>query len=140
MALLMIAPPARGLFTQAIIQSGFGREPATPLADAERACAIFAKAHGTNDLAALRRLPASSFIAAGVEDVDPKNPLGPILDGVLLPRDIESVFDAGQQSPMPLLVGSNSFDASLFPGLIEHPEQTVFKGVPALFRPIVRHV
>ena len=139
-ALLMVAPSARGLFTQAIIESSFGREPATPMVDAERAGAAFARSHGANDLAALRRLPASSFIAAGVEDVDPKNHLGPILDGVLLPRDIESVFGAGQQDPVRLLVGSNSFDASLFPGLIEHPEQTVFKGIPSLFRPIVRHV
>jgi para-nitrobenzyl esterase len=123
---LLISPQARGLFNKAISESGFGRTPGRPLAAAEQVGAAFAAANGiTGDdaaqVAALRALPAETLMkpAAGLDAPDAP---GPIIDGALVPQTVAEAFAAGRQAPVPFILGGNSYEASLFSRVHEHPE------------------
>ena len=114
---LMSSPPAQGLFHKAISESGFPRVVATPLKQAEDwAVAAATKAGVTGDTPAaaraLRALPISAFPAsAGL--TDPTRPY-PVLDGKLIRWDVTPAFQAGRQAKIPLMIGGNSNEASLF--------------------------
>lgn len=114
---LMSSPPAQGLFHKAISESGFPRVVATPLKVAEDwGAAAAAKAGVTGDSAAtaraLRALPISAFPAsAGL--TDPTRPY-PTLDGKIIRWDVTPAFAAGRQAKVPLMIGGNSNEASLF--------------------------
>jgi para-nitrobenzyl esterase len=105
---LMMIGQARGLFSQAIVESGVGREKGQTLTQAEATGAAFAAKLGASDLAALRALPADKIIAAG----DPQVLSGelPILDGELLTENPAEAFAAGHEARVPYLVGSNSLE------------------------------
>jgi para-nitrobenzyl esterase len=121
---LMCVPAARGLFSAAITESGFGRNSATPLQTAEKMGSAFAKAAGAGDLAALRNLPAE--IVLNTADDDPEaEPAGLILDGKLMQANIEQVFAKGAEAKVPWIVGSNNYEASLYPDRIAHPDATL---------------
>jgi len=107
---LMMAPPARGLFVRAIVESGVGRERSHTLAQAEIDGATFATKLGAPgaDTAALRALPADAILAAG--DPDIFNGELPILDGKLLTEDADVAFHAGHVAPVAYLAGSNSLE------------------------------
>ncbi|PZO02663.1 MAG: carboxylesterase [Alphaproteobacteria bacterium] len=111
---LMTAPSARGLFHQAVVQSGLGREQSTRLASDRpgRASAqslgyTFASTVGISpgaSAAELRALPAEVFLTpAPVFSTD-----NLIVDGTVLTEDVVAVFDAGRQARVPLLIGTNS--------------------------------
>jgi len=126
---LLISPKARGLFNKAISESGFGRTPGRPLAMAEKLGADFAAANGiTGDdkaqVAALRALPADVLMkpAAGLDAPDAPTP---IVDGALVPETVEQAFAEGKQAPVPFILGANSYEASLFGRVREHPEVTL---------------
>ena len=122
---LMASPLAAGLFQRAIVQSGILQEAAMgsqtgwPLREAERAGARFVRGLGVSDGetleqmralpvdALLRRTPASDFLTAGL-------PYKPVVDGYLLPKSATETFAAGEQMDVPLLVGSNADEGSLF--------------------------
>lgn len=105
---LMTAPRARDLFHKAIVQSGGGWLPATPLKVAEARGAAVAAALGLEnaDAAALRALPAGRL--TGVEGA-----FGPVIDGRLLDRDPISAFAAGRFADIPFIMGANSGEDSL---------------------------
>jgi para-nitrobenzyl esterase len=113
-SVLMTSPLAKNLFHGAIAESGSAfMPPVPPLAKAQEfgeALAARLKApQGAEALAYLRSLSVSELLqAAAVQD--PKAPplLGPIVDGYVLPRSPAEVFAAGQESPIPLIVGSTS--------------------------------
>jgi para-nitrobenzyl esterase len=107
---LLAIPSARGLFQKAIVQSGGGlREPDT-LAAAEVQGAALATRLGLPGAAAsaaqLRDLPVSALIA-GAKDA------GPAMDGRLMPRSVAKAFAEGETARVPLIIGSNSNEASL---------------------------
>ena len=123
---LLVSPLARGLFAKAISESGFGRTPGAPLARARASGAAFIKTLGLSgdDAAtagAMRALPASALAAPTKGLTDPDTP-GPIIDGVLVAQTVPAAFAKGDQARVPLLVGGNSFEASLLPEVIRHPE------------------
>jgi para-nitrobenzyl esterase len=113
---LMIAPRARGLFHKAIAQSGLGRERRAYLdrtspegqPSAFEDGRAFAGQMGLPDAsaAALRALSADAIIAAG----DPDAGTGPVIEGLLVPENVEAAFRAGRQASVPYLAGSNALE------------------------------
>lgn len=110
---LLATPSARGLFDKAIVESGGGWTPPVTLA-AEEAKGVAKMSHdaglgaeATPDQ--LRAVPADKLLdmsggAAGV---------GPIQDGKLTTETPAQAFAAGHAIDVPLIIGSNSYEASL---------------------------
>ena len=108
---LMAAPPARGLFAKAIAESAymistpslrerkFGETPAE-----ESGVILQVKLHAAN-IAALRAMDAQTLTKAAV--VAGFAPFG-VVDGKVLPDQLVTIFDRGEQTPVPLLAGFNS--------------------------------
>lgn len=110
---LMVSPAARGLFIRAIVQSGLGREPAVPLAVAERAGEDFATAVGLPRASAadLRKLTADDILKA--KDPDILAGGGSIADGQILPMSPMEAFSKGLQANVPYIVGFTSLEFPL---------------------------
>jgi para-nitrobenzyl esterase len=107
----MASPLAAGLFARVIGQSSAGISrpdgPMRTLAQAEAAGVAFAKAAGARELAELRSMSAVELAAAAGH-------FNPIVDGRVLACDTEDAFDRGAQLPVPLLVGSNTDEGSIY--------------------------
>jgi para-nitrobenzyl esterase len=107
---LMASEAARPLFRAAVAQSasGIGRAegPLPDQATAQKQGLRWAEEFGGRDLAALRRL-------SGVELVL-KGHFGPVVDGRVLTGSSDDVFDAGRQHAVPLLLGSNLDEGSVY--------------------------
>lgn len=110
---LMASPKAVGLFHKAIIQSNYTlpdlpRE--TALARGQRLAEHLHLPNASAD--ALRELPADVFWS-----LEPPYNIGPvpIVGDAVLPQPMLDVFFAGKQHAMPVLVGSNSDEASVMP-------------------------
>lgn len=107
---LMGASAARGLFCRAVGQSssGFDRAEGGMLtkAEAEASGAAFADSLGLPDLAALRHVSGLELAGTGH--------FGPVIDGRALTRDTQQVFASGEQAAVPLLVGSNRDEGSVY--------------------------
>lgn len=126
---LLTIPTAQGLFQKAIIQSGGGRDgvlTGRPISEdnidqhypvsAETIGINFTRRHsieGTDvdALAKLRSLSVEEIVDGGYES-DGSGGLsiysGPILDGKLVEETAESMYEAGKQPNVPLIIGSNS--------------------------------
>jgi len=114
---LMISPAARGLFQKAISQSGIARvdfpylnrenESGTP--SAEDQGRFFAMKMGvtTDDVIALRAIPAQQIIDAGDPDTSVS---GPMIDGKILTSRADVAFAAHAQAHIPFLLGSNAWE------------------------------
>ncbi len=108
---LVASPAARGLFAKAIAQSSYlvstpelhRRRFGQP--SAEGIGATFAQALGATSIDQLRQMDAGDLInrsaAFGYGAL-------PTVDGWILPKQLVETFDAGEQAPVPLLVGFNS--------------------------------
>lgn len=108
---LMASPRAKGLFQRAIIQSGYTL-PDTPREIALENGVAVAAHFGLQNATAeqLRAIPASQFWALGAPlKIAPT----PICGDAVLPQPMLDVFFAGKQHPMPVLIGSNSDEASV---------------------------
>lgn len=110
---LMTSPKAHGLFHKAIIQSSYTlpdlpRE--TALTRGERLAEHLNLPNATADK--LRELPADAFWS--LDDGHNIGPV-PIVGDAVLPQPMLDVFYAGKQHAMPVLVGSNSDEASVMP-------------------------
>ena len=124
---LMLAPDARGLFQKAIGESSFGRLEPTSMADAQAAglkAAAQAGVAGTDAAAAaaLRKVPLSAMPYSGPFT----SRAGPILDGKIVQGGVAEGFAAGKQAKVPLLIGGNSNEASLF-----RPQAAAVDAIPA---------
>lgn len=106
---LLAMPAAKGLFHRAIAMSGAGMGVrAMSLAEAERVGQRLAQEAGADSLAALRELPADQAqrlkprldMSAGI----PRLVMAPVVDGVVLPVDVETSA-AAWASPVPVLSG-----------------------------------
>jgi para-nitrobenzyl esterase len=125
---LMVSPPAAGLFHRVIAESGgvHGRnrhlkEQAGNLEPMEKVGDQIAAKLGCDKqpdvLAALRAKSAEELLAAS----DPAQGLfgkglkfGWIVDGWLLPDDPDKLFDAGKQCKVPLMLGTNADEGTIF--------------------------
>lgn len=115
-AVLMTSPPARGLFSQAILHSPSVPQLAT-LAAAEKSGAALGA-----DLAALRRLSATELLAHN-DDFFPPRPGGslmslsfpaPIVDGYVVPAQPRAQFAAGSVNAVPAIVGIAAEEGRMF--------------------------
>lgn len=124
---LLTIPSAKGLFQKAIIESGGGRDgvlTARPLnkdnsdrhypVSAETIGFNFAKRYkieGTDQTALdkLRNLSTEKVIDGGDESSEGISTYsGPILDGKLVTETAESSYSKGNQSMVPIIIGSNN--------------------------------
>ncbi len=115
---LMISPLARGLFHAAIAESEGGdmgpagtKEGMALLADAEQGGVAFAKTFGVRSIAQLRQIPADRIIASdfpGLPDKPNSDMALPIVDGYVIPDDPYTLYAAGKQANVPLLLGYNA--------------------------------
>ena len=129
---LLMSPLAKGLFQRAIAQSGatlayvhikkslYGFRPA------EAAGVEFAKKCGVpvgpGQLAVLRAMSADDLLKATAGFDAPRSlefrsdrlRFGPVVDGWVIPDDPMTLFDKGQVNGVPLIVGANADEGSLF--------------------------
>ncbi len=111
---LFASPQARGLFHRGIAQSPYGI-PSHTRARAREAGVHAAAALGLPGAAAtaaqLRALPAEAF--TGIRDRRATLAPGFIVGDAALPWPILTAFQRGRQAPLPLVIGSNSDEASV---------------------------
>ena len=119
---LLAVPSAAGLFHRAIVQSS----PASSMYGPERAREVadrFLAEAGESgaDPARLRELPvdeivrASTAVYAAVPQQSPgRLAFAPVVDGSLLPEAPITVLREGRGHPVPLIIGTNRDEASLF--------------------------
>ena len=113
-SLLMTSPLANNLFHRAIAESGtvLLSNDAPALAQAEQAGKDFAGSlkapAGEGALKYLRSLPTADVMQAMREPSGANRQSGPIIDGWILPRAPVEVFAAGEEAPIPFIVGSNT--------------------------------
>ena len=111
---LMASPLAQGLFQRAIVQSAYGLPSATRAKAVAMGVQVgeHAGLRGTRvTVDELRRLPVQALLAAQAA----KLTLAPsfIVGDRALPATIVQTFQQGRQSAVPLLIGSNSDEASV---------------------------
>ena len=116
---LMVSDAARGLFHRAIAESAqqspirgldekrLGLPPATDIASKYMATL------GVKSLKELRSLPTEKLVLTAAEQRTGEFS-GSMIDGQILKGDPVPLFAAGQQAKVPFMIGTNSWDASLF--------------------------
>lgn len=108
---LCCSPLSRGLFHKGIVQSAYS-VPDVPRSQALKTGVAVAEHFGLSGASAdaLRRLPAQDFWRLGS---DLANGPVPIVGDAVLPRPMLETFRAGKQHRLPLMIGSNSDEASV---------------------------
>jgi para-nitrobenzyl esterase len=117
---LLTSPRARGLFQQAVIQSGGDIAPSGTPADAQRASLAFARGKGIADtapdaLARLRALPAEQVVdglnlaALFTPSQGERTYSSPVADGTMA-VDLKQAYAAGAVARVPVMVGATSDD------------------------------
>jgi para-nitrobenzyl esterase len=107
---LMVTPAARGLFQKATVQSGGGWGKPVTLAQAVAGGVALATKLGQPNTATadqLRAIPADKLVGAGNAQI--------VVDGRLVVETAAQGFARGHQASAPLIIGSNSWEASLLP-------------------------
>jgi para-nitrobenzyl esterase len=111
---LLASPLAVGLFEGAILQSGVCVDSIFPKGkDTEKSGAEFAqRLSPDSSLAALRAMPADALLQAAAKDQDVD--LEPSVDGWFLREQPAAAIAQGRQMKVPVLVGSNDNEVSIF--------------------------
>jgi para-nitrobenzyl esterase len=115
---LMASPEAKGLFHRAISQSGgYQMNDSRTLEFEEARGRKLARAlrveEGGDVAAALRRLTAQEILQASALFADEVD-YGPNVDGWVLPDTPAAIFESGQQNDVPLIVGANANEWSMY--------------------------
>lgn len=115
---LMVSPQSAGLFQRAILQSPGAFRHWKSLDEGERQ----GRAVGES-LAALRALPADRLPliqntggGAAIRALSEPRVIGPLRDGVVLPREERPTFEAGRMARVQVLVGNNTDEGTIFTG------------------------
>lgn len=112
----MVSPRAKGLFQRVIGQSGgeFGtpdaRDAFPSLGQVEKAGISYAGRFGVRSIEALRKIPADRIVAMDqiVHLAEGFGALNATIDGMVIPDTVRSLYKAGKQAKVDLLVGSNA--------------------------------
>ena len=116
---LMISDEARGLFHRAVVQSGLGRDKSTmtfasldgwpSLVDRGEAFAASLGLPPDATVEQLRAVPAERFLTPTPSFYGGDLLVSDVYDGWgLVGADVEPVFAAGEEAPVPLIIGTNS--------------------------------
>ncbi|MEO8721290.1 MAG: carboxylesterase family protein [Ginsengibacter sp.] len=105
---LMASPLSKDIIAGAIGESGslLGLTPTASLAEAERAGTRFSNGIKKNSLTELRTMPAEELLNATKNMGYGNFPVA--VDGYFFPESPLTIYESGQQSHVPLLVGWNS--------------------------------
>ena len=126
---LMTTPAAKGLFAKAIVESGGGWGKESTLAEKEADGAAFATKEGLPGadatLEQLRALPVEKTF-----DIPPALGFGPFVDGRLVKESPQHGFTNGDELHIPLMIGSNSFEASLMKSFSIPPDRILARLTP----------
>ena len=130
---LLASPLSKGLLQRAIQESGPPIRDAAPLANAEEQGAKFAAVMkapaGAEAIKFFRSLPAADLQKAAVAARGENGPpMGPVVDGWVLPSSSAEIFASGRQLPVPLIIGNNAREM----GAPASPE-ALKKGIAASF-------
>lgn len=127
---LMTAPKARGLFHAAIAQSPSDcgrwlhlRKPMLNFMPAQDAGVQFAASvvgDEEGQVARMRAQPAEELYEQYRADLDSGRHFYPVVDGKILPTTPMTAFSEGTQAPVPLMIGYNADEGTLFASLT-HP-------------------
>ncbi|WP_447529756.1 carboxylesterase/lipase family protein [Vreelandella sp. TE19] len=111
---LMAARQAQGLFHKAIVQSGAIDMPELSGEQMATLGERFARNAGVADAdaEALRSLPLEAVLNTSPQD---KTDTMPFIDGKLVEQSVYQAFAEGEVVPVPLLIGSNDYEAGFFP-------------------------
>jgi para-nitrobenzyl esterase len=108
--ILTASPLAKGLFHQAIAQSGSGvGDRSQTLTAAEAAGVKFVAAKGAASLKELRAMPVAT-LTARVEGAPFQS--SPVMDGWLLPDQVSAIFAQGKQNDVATLTGWTADEGS----------------------------
>jgi len=120
-SMLAASPVAKGLFHRAISESGgsfgppqtggIGGVNVPPLKAAEAQGKSFLAGLGANSLAEGRKLSAEALVKAQGPGL---GGFWPVLDGYVLPDDQYKLYRAGKYNDVPVLIGTNADEGSLF--------------------------
>jgi para-nitrobenzyl esterase len=125
--LMMASPLARGLFQQAILESGdcesaliedirtpipFNQIRGTGESNGERLAADLGITNGPGALRKLRSVPAKTILKTWSHDSAIR--WDAIVDGWVIPEQPTRIFAEGRQAHIPVLVGSNADEATVF--------------------------
>ncbi|MFQ5749863.1 MAG: carboxylesterase/lipase family protein [Planctomycetota bacterium] len=142
---LLASPLAKGLFQRAILESGTADGVRAPLRSAgestptaEATGVGIARDLGLSDpgsdspatAAALRAIPAGKLLAAGHARLGffgKGNLLWPVVDGWVLPDPPGKILEAGQGHDVPVLLGTNADEGTLFLGSLPVKEPAGYK-------------
>jgi para-nitrobenzyl esterase len=116
-SLLMAMPAAAGLFHRAIIQSGPGLRATSREAAAKATQALFENLGlKAGDVGKLQSFSAAEIqdAAAKVQTGAPMGGFGPCVDGTALPRDPFHPDAPAVSAGVPVLIGTNKDEATLF--------------------------
>ncbi len=131
---LLTTPQAKGLFQQAIIESGSGRyniNPHLTYQQAEKVGLAFSRQQGVEGegekvLDALRNLPAVTLVN-GLNMANmfiDKGYSGPMIDGELIADEPQVQFRQGKFAHIPLIVGATNSDIGFAPR-VSHYQQAL---------------
>jgi para-nitrobenzyl esterase len=107
---LMVTPAAKGLFQKATVQSGGGWASPVTMLQAETTGVALADKLGvpaTGSATQLRAIPADKLVGAGNAQI--------AVDGQRVVETAAQGFARGHQAPAPLIIGANTWEASLLP-------------------------
>lgn len=130
---LMVSPLAAGLFQKAILQSGvcvdFAARPvATAEPDGARLLRVFGVAADSQALSRLRALPAEQLLETAAQDKGLD--FNPVVDGWVLPQQPAITFAHGEQAKIPVIVGSNLNEVSIFASpIVQGPSANTADGL-----------
>jgi para-nitrobenzyl esterase len=108
----MASPLAQGLFSRAIGESGGLFGPMPSRADAEKNGLQFAsKCGATQDVLKSLRAKSVDDLVRATSDDDVEI----IVDGSVLPQSVYAIFAEGKQNDVPIIVGNNASEGTIFP-------------------------
>ena len=120
---LLVAPAARGLFHRAILQSGTPTSALGDLRAGEAQGLRVAGRQGAASVADLRRIPAAKLVASCPAEIGPlakrgkdSEKYGPRIDGAVLPGAPLALVARGAFHRVPILLGTNRDEMTLFLG------------------------
>lgn len=144
---LLATPAAKGLFHRAILQSGTPRLKGYNAARVEGlgfAQKLGASGSAAQQIAYLRSLPPDSLVSGDSSPISGNGTVQsvwqPVMDGYWFPQESLEAIQSGQHNRVPLLIGSNSDEMSLYVPQVVTPQMLqafVQTSIPPVYRPQV---